>query len=260
MKKSKIEKCSLCLQEKELLKKSHIIPDFWYRNSGIYNKHHKIHKFEIQEYLNSRKISFVSSGEYENGILCKDCDNKIIGNLETYGRKVLYGGLSKSEYIVCNNYKNSIDGFEFSVCEGVNYHKFKLFLLSILWRASISNRKTFREAKLDSENNELIRKMIFTGDAGKINQFPIVVMSYTRDTSVPLDLMIQPIKSSPEECELITFLICGFVFSFNITNDYKNMEKISNITICPDNKFTIMHFPSGETWKFIFEYLNINKR
>ena len=146
--------CSLCRKEKHLIRKSHIIPDFFFKESGVYNNNHQIHKIEVQKHIRSRKVSFIPTGDYEGQILCKECDNVLLGRLETYGSKVLYGGLSRNEYIECKNYKNLFDGCEFSVCENVDYKRFKLFLLSILWRASVTKRDLFNEAKMSSEDEE----------------------------------------------------------------------------------------------------------
>jgi hypothetical protein len=252
-----MEKCKLCQQEKPLIKKSHIIPDFLYKCSGIYNEKHQIHKIEIREFLKTKKIKYAPTGEYEGGLLCKECDNELIGNLESYANRVLNGNLSPKEYINCQNYKNSNDGFEYTICENVDYNRFKLFLLSILWRASISSRKIFNDAKLNEVDNENIRLMLINNNGGRINEYPVVTLSYTRDKNVPIDLIIQPIKSVCPDKTLITFLIAGFVYTFYISANYSNLEEINNIAISPNNTLTIMHFPEGEGWNFIFRYLNL---
>ena len=216
-----------------------------------------MHKIDTQKYLSTGKVSYVPTGEYESEILCKDCDNNRIGELETYGRKVLFGGLSQKKDIKARNYRNPSDGFQYTVFENVDYKQFKLFLLSLLWRAAISKRKTFKEAQISTENKEKLRKMIFTRDAGEINNFPIVILSYLRDNTALSDLIAQPIKSSTIDNDLITMMLAGFVFVFNITNNYKKISEIKDITITPEGKFTILHIPKGEILNFILKYANI---
>src|ERR1700722_9313027 len=83
--------CKLCLQNKKLLKKSHIIPDFMYKE--LYDKHHRIYSFNPMEMVNNTgKIKLHQSGVYEGNILCENCDNVIISQYENYGRYVLKGG------------------------------------------------------------------------------------------------------------------------------------------------------------------------
>lgn len=249
--------CSLCQKEKKLIKKSHIIPDFFFKESGLYNEKHQIHKIEAQEFMKSKRVQFVPTGDYEGGILCKECDNELIGGLESYGRKILYGGLSIHEEIDCKNFMNPYDGFQYMVCENVDYTKFKLFLLSILWRACITSRDLFKEAEINETDKERIRLMLINKDAGRINEYPIISLSYLNDETMPTDLIFQPIKSVTPDKTLITFLLGGFVFIFNITDNYRNIQELENLSITPENKYTIMHLLKGTAWDFILRYANI---
>lgn len=249
--------CNLCQKEKKLIEKSHIIPNFFYKESGVYNEKHQIHKIEAQEFIKSKKVRFVPTGEYDGGILCKECDNELIGGLESYGRKILYGGLSKKEEINCKNFMNPNDGFQYSICENVDYNRFKLFLLSILWRACITKREVFNEAEIDETDKEKIRFMLINNNAGRIDEYPILTLSYLNDETMPTDLIFQPIKSVTPNKTLITFLLGGFVFIFNITEDYLNIKEIEELTITPNNKFTIMHLLKGSAWDFILKFANI---
>lgn len=253
----KMKRCNLCKQEKILIKKSHIIPDFFYRENGIYNDKHQINKIELQKYLKTKEVDYVPTGEYEGGILCKECDGEIIGSLETYGRKVLYGGLSKLEDVKCKNYVNPNDGAEFSICENVDYKRFKLFLLSILWRAAISNREVFKEAELSHGHIRRIRRMILKNDPRKVWQYPVVIISYLNDSKMPRDLILQPIRSVLKDREMVTFLIGGFAMIFNITIKKTILKKVQDVTMDNNGKLPIMHLPKGTAWDFIFKYASI---
>jgi hypothetical protein len=248
-------KCNLCNQEKELIKKSHIIPDFFYREAGIYDNQHRINKIEVKEFLNSKKVGRIPTGDYEGGILCADCDNKLIGGLEDYGRKVLFGGLFNEEAIENQNFKNPTDGLESSLFKNVDYTKFKLFLLSILWRASITKREIFKEARLSASDNEKLRKMLINKDAGKVNEYPIIFLSYLNDQTIPTDVIFQPIRSATKD--IVTFLIGGFIFIYNITDNYQDINEISDLTITPENKMTMMHLPRGSGWDFILRFADL---
>ena len=122
----KTGKCKLCNQTKPLLNKSHIIPDFFYVQAGLYNQKHQIHKIDVQKFIKNKGVSLIPTGVYEKGILCKECDNNLLGRLETYGRKVLFGGLNSHEEISCEGYRNPNDGFEYSICKNVDYKLFRV--------------------------------------------------------------------------------------------------------------------------------------
>lgn len=111
-----MEKCKLCLQEKQLIAKSHIIPDFMYEE--LYDDNHKIRVVPASEFGKVKpRIKMPSSGEYEGGLLCSDCDNKLLGGYENYARKAIYGGaLRDSECPECDNFKSQ-DGVKFTLQE-----------------------------------------------------------------------------------------------------------------------------------------------
>lgn len=248
-------KCNLCNQEKELIKKSHIIPEFFYRDSGLYDENHKMNRIEVKKFISSKKSGRVPTGDYEGGILCADCDNKLIGSLEDYGRKVLFGGLINEEAIEGRNYRNTTDGAEFTVLNNVDYTKFKLFLLSILWRASITKREIFKEVSLSDFDKEKLRLMLMTRNAGKINEYPVIFLSYLNDSQIPTDVIFQPIKSATKD--IITFLLGGFIFIYNITDNYNDTDEILETTITPENKMIIRHLPRGSGWDFILKFADL---
>jgi len=159
--------CKLCLQKKELCKESHIIPDFHYK--FLYGKNKEL------VYVNNKKVERRYNGEYEGNILCEDCDGKIIGRLEDYASKLLHNKFSSETIFRIEQ----IDGKEHVILENApnyNYSYFKLFLLSILWRASISTRPFFRSLKLNNEKEEDLRLMILNSDAGDPREYSCLIL------------------------------------------------------------------------------------
>ena len=99
--------CKLCLKDKQLIKKSHIIPNFMYREMLVDNN--KIKFFSPSERIQGRgKIRKLHTGEYEGGILCAECDNEHLGDIyENYAARAIYGGkLPENENPICTNYVN----------------------------------------------------------------------------------------------------------------------------------------------------------
>jgi hypothetical protein len=76
-------KCKLCLEHKDLCKESHIIPMFLYK--FLVSENNKI------VYIDAQKSRFKFNGEYEGNILCQNCDNVVIGNLDNYFAKFIHG-------------------------------------------------------------------------------------------------------------------------------------------------------------------------
>lgn len=217
--------CKLCLQEKKLCNKSHIIPDFLYKY--LYGENKKL------VYLTSgQNALFKYNSEYEGGILCKECDEGIIGKLDDYAAKFIhnqFGAKIKKQPLL-------MDGRECFVIEGApyDYAKFKLFLLSLLWRGSISSRSFFARMKLDSEIEEDLGKMIRDSNPGNPEKYacfihlpPLVVDS---DGNSGLDTFYMPTTSplhaKKDEWEFCEFTIIG-------TKYYYLISKPKNATIIP---------------------------
>jgi hypothetical protein len=250
-----IGKCKLCQQEKPLLNQSHIIPEFMHQ--GLFDQHHKIIKFVPAEYVNdNRCILRPSSGEYESGILCERCDNKVIGQYETYAKLALYGGrLGSDGGPICKKMVTR-KGIKYTRCRNVNYQKFKLFLLSILWRASISRREFFREVNL-GDSEDVIRKMILDGDPKRQEDFPILFFTWLNDQSVPKDIVGQPGKICTEEGVQYMFIIGGIEYVFYVSPGCIPGSLLP-FTVLPTNEMTLFHIPEGKTWELMQSYFGMN--
>lgn len=123
--------CKLCTLQKPLIGKSHIIPDFLYKHSGLYGELHRIRLFSVQELIDRKNPSLPQSGVYEGNILCAECDNKRLGdNLEKYAKNAIYGGgqLPINECPECENFINE-NKDTFAICKNLSYPKYKLFLV-----------------------------------------------------------------------------------------------------------------------------------
>lgn len=202
MEKDRTGICKLCLQEKYLLKESHIFSAFLYREAGLLNDE----KYAIVETKKLIEGTYVdgfpkanpkSKGEFEGGILCESCDNKIIGTYETYASQLLFHNSN------CKQYQTG-EGFKFSLCTNVDYTKFKLFVLSLLWRASISSRKAFGNVRLNSAVAEELRLMILNSDAKEFSKFPFLIYTHWNidESEMPSDLFIPPIQMISPQGEM----------------------------------------------------------
>ena len=247
--------CKLCGQEKTLLEKSHIIPDFMY--NGMFDENHKLHLSPISiEPIDKRFIKKPSNGEYEGGLLCADCDNKLLGdNYENYASRFFKGG-ELLELQTCRNQ----NGIEFIKCGKLDYHKFKLFLLSILWRASISSRNFFSEINLGKHENK-IREMLLSKNAGDVSDYPIFVMTYAHDPTLPKELIAQPrLVNSFDGLQLFSFMINGYFYFFYINEpNYKLPQFVVDETIKPNNEINIIIIPKNKGWDFILGQSGIKR-
>lgn len=165
--------CKLCLQEKLLLKKSHIIPDFMYRDGSLYHPGHKLEMMDLGAAVKGKveKTRRLSDGVYDQHILCEDCDRRVIGSLESYAKPVLYSedipGLKSKR-------KKKRDHL---ILTDVDYLKMKLFFYSIRWRASISKHRFFKGVDIRPAAMEKLRKMILDHEIKDHTAFPMIFMT-----------------------------------------------------------------------------------
>ncbi len=117
-------------------------------------------------------------GIYEK-LLCEECEIKI-SKFESYASGVLFGG---PELTI----KKTTIGIKVS---GVNYEKFKLFQLSILWRIAVSKRDEFSNIGL-GPHQEVIRKMILSENPAKqhlygcVHVFSPKILEFTTELILP---------------------------------------------------------------------------
>lgn len=204
--------CKLCLKEKKLIK-AHIIPNFLYKNLELYqpdaNGQGRLHLAKIQNDNFSYNPKGISNSEYDTNILCSDCDNKILGAYEDYAKKVLFDDKTKLEFSFVNDTNL---GCEYGHFKGIDYTKFKLFLLSIFWRASISDRPFSSEVNFGEEKNEVIRKMLLEGKLDTSDDFSTILYSYSYSSNEPRITNFK--KFETNNTTRYAFMANGMIFNF----------------------------------------------
>jgi len=195
--------CHLCKNECKLIK-SHIIPEFFY--GPLYDGKHRFHAISTDK---KDKNALIQKGKRES-LLCSRCDKKI-GNWERYTRELFFGNKL--------NLKQSRYRKTFTI-HGVNYKIFKLFQLSLIWRASISNDHFFRNVKL-GPHEEIIRLMILNEDPGIFYKYGAFLILLT-DNNKPLDsLIMQPDLLRMDNYRVYRFVV-GSAFWFYVISSHND--------------------------------------
>lgn len=125
--KSHEDICRLCKKEAKL-RNSHILPEFFYLD--LYEEKHRT----LQIAQEGEKIIQKGIREY---LLCQQCETKL-SKYEKYAKELINE--------IPNFSRNDELGILYS--ENVDYTKFKLFQLSLLWRSGISTHLAFSQIDL----------------------------------------------------------------------------------------------------------------
>jgi len=204
-----MQTCKLCLKEKEL-KDSHIISEFLYK--PIYDDKHRMMFLDLSKGINNKNKVILKKGVREK-LLCGECEEKL-SKWETYASKIIFHNVPKSP-----NDLNNI-----AVWSGIDYKTFKLFQLSLLWRASISNLPEFKQVKL-GPHEEKIRVMLHYENPGKAYEYGCAI---TRSKGLPeifTELIMVPEmirKIDGHRC--VRFVINGMFWIYLISSHTKQFQ------------------------------------
>ncbi len=158
-------KCHLCLEERKLIK-SHGIPKSFFLPLRPGKRIPKIYSNTPGVYPKKSPI-----GIYDKSILCSECDN-LIGKWDNYAQQLLLKDFTEDLAVLHGTDKVAykIDSF--------NYHKLKLFFVSVLWRASISKHYFYKRIRLGPYQS-IARKMIIENDPSSAKTFSVVISKFS---------------------------------------------------------------------------------
>jgi len=165
-------KCLLCNKEKKL-RNSHIISEFFYK--PMYDDKHRFNIIPLSE---GQKRQYEQKGLLEK-LLCDSCENQL-SVYEDHVRRIFDGGTG---IYITNGNPIKI--------EGIDYQKFKLFQLSLLYRAAISNLDFFNNVTLDPHLNK-IRNMLLNVNPGSKFDYPCLIFMILMEKNKVLDGFIYP--------------------------------------------------------------------
>lgn len=154
--------CRLCTEQKPLVK-AHIES----RRFGLWAKAECKNLLEVREHDPRKKIEYWQNGIWDDGILCQGCDGGF-RDWEDYGFELLsepagFDGLPKTNA--------DLQSF---VVRGIDFDRFQLFLLSVLWRAAISKEPFYAHVQL-GPYEEVIADILRSRKAAGADVFPIIV-------------------------------------------------------------------------------------
>lgn len=182
--------CKLCLQTKPLLKKSHIIPDTLY--DQLYDTKHALKVLTKKDRTStSSSVSSLPTAPYEGNILCRHCDNVTLGGLDDYASRLLLGKGPTLSPQPTAQFHSVAGGGGMLELDNFDYRQFKLFLMSVFWRAHHSQQRFFSEVQL-GPYEERFRDYLQRGMAPPPEDLPFYLAGW-RDDVFPTDVVLPPV-------------------------------------------------------------------
>lgn len=198
-------KCALCL-ESAVLQHSHIIPEWLYK--PLYDKTHKF----TQVYADAGQHHAYHQKGLREYLLCHRCEQQF-SRYEAYGVGSLHGGQGVTAHR---------DGAELHL-KNLNYRKFKLLQLSILWRASVSTLPSFKDVKL-GPHQEMLRRMLCDEDPGPSHKYGCLILIPWFEGEVVDDLIVAPTEGKCDGMAIWRFVFTGMAWLYAVSNRRPSKE------------------------------------
>jgi hypothetical protein len=175
-------KCKLCNKDSDL-RDSHIIPESLYK--PLYDDKHRAIQISNPNGIGKKnKREFLQKGIREK-LLCDDCEQLLNDRYEKYFKKLWFDDKVLPE---------TMDEDSSIRLKHIDYHKFKLFHLSVLFRAAVSTLPQFQQVNLGPHENKLrdiIKNDTFVPD----DKYVILCHTLTKNKSeIQYGLITNPFK------------------------------------------------------------------
>lgn len=162
-------------------------------------------------------------GIYER-LLCIDCEG-ILQKYEDYGKTILYDEVKP----FIKQKRKAYYTTEY------DYKKFKLFSLSLLWRASICNLSMFNLINL-GPYEETLRDILFYEKLIQVNEFPCFIWQLQNGPSLADGVFMEifPTKAKKDRKTVYHLIIDGLYFFFGV--GLCSIQTFRNgSSICPES-------------------------
>lgn len=199
-----IGKCPLCLADAKELAHSHIIPEFNYKL--LYGEKHRLRTFEGDGSVQDSEWMQKGVREY---LLCanqegnKGCEGLLADWEDHAARKIGPGKIDPLKVPSQKEIKLSVE-----------YTKFKLYGMSLIWRLAVTSHPNFNIGSLGLVQEEL-RVALHAGDPLSSSKFPFFIRAFIApDGNFYDDWMSPPLLDTFHGKRAISMVIRGLLYTF----------------------------------------------
>jgi hypothetical protein len=210
--------CKLCGASKALCN-SHIIPEFCF--APFYDEKHRF--IEVTD-VSAGRVTRPQKG-FREPLLCSGCE-ALISRYERHARRLFVDPLP----VVALNEARTREH------ERIDYALLKLFVLSVIWRASVSKLRVFKHVDL-GPHEQLLGDMLLAGDPGQAGDYPVVIWVLHFQRERMPDLMTEPTYMRIDGLKCYRLMMTGFIF-FVFVSKQNPSSRWLRLAIAPDKPVT----------------------
>lgn len=225
--------CRLCLSEVGALRKSHIIPECLYKE--VYDEKHRFASISNGNYQNLK----IEQLGYREKLLCGGCENKL--SRWENDTKRHFVDISKGSSNVLTISKISE---RYRLVEGIYHYSFKMCMLSILWRMSISSHEIFCGYDL-GPYEERLRRIIYQELSLSTFDYPIFVKEVSLNGTHYPDLITCIGKGRIGDHISQSFIVYGYLIDIIVSKSSLNM-KYEALVLSDKNRLVIGKVEHGK--------------
>lgn len=189
--------CRLCLRVMPLVD-SHIIPNFQFK--GLKKVEGHFYELSTNQSVPERK----QQRGFTERLLCVECDNlRLQKNEDYFARLWTRGPLPEPQ-----------QHGRFLIFRNHDYKRCKNFLLSVLWRMSVSSLDIFNEASLGRKHEEVLRTGLLADREFDEREYAVTVTAPFIDGRLYEDFMLQPDSARLDGNRVYRCVIAGMLYTF----------------------------------------------
>lgn len=240
---SKSNICKLCGKKANLIRKSHIIPEFMYK--PLLTHENKMVLIDSKKFP---KGNITQTGVFDKHILCEKCENNFSG-FERYVSMVL-----NSDNISVKN-PPLIETIKFmNVNIGLNvtnlkYHEFKMCFLSIVWRTHISSNSFFEDINIE-DIEPGIKKILTENKTTRDSEYRLSIFCLFNKKGKPIKIAVKPFTVMIQDNLCYVLFMNGFLYLIVLKNTSVH-DFIFNDFLSEDGRIKIGYFPYDKSKDFL---------
>lgn len=232
--------CRLCERERDLAF-SHIWPEWGYE--GLYDGPDGPHRF-LYLHGDATWLPSLPQKGLREYLLCASlpretrppdyvaCEDRV-GVLENDARRLLWepGGVTlpaQREDVTINN---------------ADYERFKLFQLSLLWRAHLASDPFFEQVDVGTRHGEYLRAMLHAQDPGEPHEYPCVVFTTVFEGKPLRQITLSPYWWAEQARRHYVISFAGFAWYFIVSRQRRD----TTCALQPDGRFVLGRWDVNES-------------
>lgn len=216
-------KCQFCGNEKKLIK-AHIIPEGFFRR--LYSGEQPLILVTNKAGEYRRRVPI---GVYDRTIVCRDCE-RIWEPWDNYVQQLLGEQLLNVQVRYDSNGRKLA-----SVVNQFDYKKLKLFFISIIWRASVSNIPFFSRVSL-GPFEEVAKTMIYNTNPGSDEDFGVILSRFDHPLGKPI---ADPYKTTLLDVNYYRFFLASYIADIKV-DEKSTPASLSSFTIAHNRPLVII--------------------